>query len=167
MSRILKPSILFTSLIVVVTLLFLVSARQFSLHVMAYPWVIQGSALVVSVWLLVVDIWRAATGRAAKQGAGMDIDYDADYSLSDGRARVRFIRTIAWLVGLYVAIWLFGFKISAVSFIVAYANLEGRTRWYWSIVITALTILFLVYFDLFLGAFWPEGVLKEWLPWLP
>jgi hypothetical protein len=99
------------------------------------------------------------------------IDVASDTSTSAAVVYARGLQYLSWLVGLYVGIYLIGFKMSIPIYIVLFMRVEGKAPWKVIIPITGLT-LYIVYFHFqkLLGVYWPDCLLNElgWIniPWL-
>ena len=161
------PSTIFTFILLVIALLFVLTAKDFPLRVGLYPLTIGSIMTILCLILLVSDIRRNLAGKSLEKGTGLPSDFQTDYGLPASIVGKRFVINIALIVALYAGIWLFGFKIAITAFFIMYLTFKGRTRWFVTLGFTATAILFLVYLDLVIHAFWPEGILKQWLPWLP
>lgn len=76
--------------------------------------------------------------------------------------RVRFFRITAYILGLYLAIWLLGFHIALPVGVAFYAYVYGRVGWIWSAVIGVVFLaLILGVYDHFLAATWHEPPLLK------
>ena len=159
---------IFTSIIVVITALAVFEARDFPFAARMYPWVIGITLLTLSIFLLIVDGRRLITGRGDEAGSGMRADIEVK---SDMPARVIYTkaaRTAGWIMGFCLGIWLLGIHIAVTLFFFAYLSIRARARWYLIPVLTVFILLFLFSFDKFLGVYWPEGLIEQWitLPWV-
>lgn len=71
--------------------------------------------------------------------------------------RLRFFRIIAYIVGLYLAIWLLGFHIAIPLGVAGYVYIYGRAGLLWSVVVGLCFLgLIMGVYDHFLGATWHE-----------
>ena len=155
---------------VFVTLLFsyvLFGAREFSATAQVFPLVAGTAGLILAVFGLVADL------RSGGQVVGQEglIDIAPDRSLPAAVTRKRSFRVWGYLLGLYLGIWLIGFKISITLFFLLFLKLEGRMSWLVTVGLTASAILvFFFGFQQVLTLYWPEGLigqlLQETLPWL-
>jgi hypothetical protein len=161
------PSIIFTLILSVIAALFVFTALGFPLRVRLYPLTIGSVLLILCVVLLVSDIRRTMAGKSLEKGTGLPADLQMDYGLPAQVVGKKFFINFALIGALYAGIWLFGLKIAITAFFIMYLTFQGRTRWFVTLGYTAAAILFIVYLDLVIHAFWPEGILKQWLPWLP
>ena len=74
--------------------------------------------------------------------------------------RIRFFRIIAYIVGLYLAIWLLGFHIAIPLGVAGYVYIYGRAGLLWSAVVGLCFLgLIMGVYDHFLGATWHEAPL--------
>ena len=164
-----KPATIFALLVAVIMGLAVFSATNFPPRTAIYP-LVAGSYTLVMALLCVVTELRGA-GRVGGSGAsGGLIDLEADRSIPASVRARKAIRVLAWLLGLYLAIWLLGFKLAVVSFLTAYVGIEARARWFLILGLMALLVFVLFMFERFLEVFWLEGLLNQWLqeplPWL-
>lgn len=118
-------------------------------------------AAVPGLVLSAIQIYRDATGwdsRNGGRGAEMDEVYEAklDRKTESRRTLVFF----AWLIGGALAIWLLGIVISLPLLIFLYMLVEGRERWFPSLLMAGCTYL-LVWglFEYMLDTRWPAGIL--------
>ncbi len=161
------PSILFTSIIALLSIIFLFASSSFPLAAGMYPWIMGSVVLFTCLLLLALDIRRAVKGQAAKKGRGLSVESEYDYGVPASEVAKRYRRSILWILSLCAAIWLVGFKVGVPVWIGVYVGFVARLRWFVTLGSVVLAVLFLFYFDIFLHAFWPEGILKSLLPWLP
>ena len=162
-----RPTTIFTLLVVVIMGLAVLDAVGFPFRAGLYPMVVGSFAVVMALWLLVREL-RGAGGEERTSGGAIDIEADRGIPASV-RAR-KATRMLAWLLGLYLVIWLTGFKLAVVAYLAAYIGIEARAKWFSILGLTALLVFVMFMFERFLGVFWLEGLLNQWLeeplPWL-
>ena len=164
-----RPATVFASLVIVVMGVAIFFATEFPFRGAIYPWVAGGFTLVMALLFVVTEL-RGAGGeeQSGTDGGAVDIEADRDIPASV-RAR-KATKQLAWLLGLYLAIWLLGFKLAVVVYLAAYIGIEARSKWFSILGLTALLVFVLFMFERFLGVFWLEGLLNELLqeplPWL-
>lgn len=78
--------------------------------------------------------------------------------------RSRFVRICAFIVGLYLGIWLLGFHIALPIGMIFYVRVYGGVSWAWSLTVGVLFLALLVgVYDRLLNAFWHEPPLLQWI----
>ena len=162
-----RISLLLPSFAVFFFMYALFAARDFSILSLVFPLTIATGGLILAVFGLVMDI-RSGTKELDKEGL---LDIALDRSLPVDITRNRSLRVWGYLLGLYLGIWLIGFKISITLFFILFLKLEGRMSWLVTVGLTASAILvFFFGFQQVLTLYWPEGLigqlLQETLPWL-
>jgi hypothetical protein len=143
-----------------------VTATKYHFLAAIYPFVVGIFGCIISIAIIV----RNFTKGDEMEGGALDIQEERDVPGS-GRLK-RAGRAFVWVLGLYLLIWLFGFKLGALLFVAGYVTIEARAKWF---IILGLTVGLAVILDAFhniLNVFWPEGLLGEWewlvdtLPWI-
>lgn len=152
----------FTLLIAAVTLIATIHATNMPFLAAVYPAVVAGVMFVLAVAQVIQD---------ARIGQTTEVGIDIGKSEVSNSIRYRKgLRASLWVLGLYFAIALFGFKVGAVAFLVAYLKIEDKSRWLKIVVICAGAFVALDIFRRYLGVWWPTGVMGELLedttPWL-
>jgi hypothetical protein len=151
--------VFFTLLIVAACAWALWESRNFGYRAGLFPWAIGFPALAMAIAQLGLDL----TGR----GGGRSLESLADGSRELPRSIVvrRSAVMCAWIVGLFVAIWLFGFIIAIPLTTFVYL-MVARERWWMSLGLAAASWGF-VYglFERFLLVPFPQGQLFEWFGW--
>ena len=151
---------LFSLLIVAACAWALWESRNFGYRAGLFPWAIGFPALAMAIGQLVLDLTGRGGGRSLESLAGGALE------LPRGVVIRRTANISAWIVGLFVAIWLFGFSIAIPLTTFAYLKV-AREKWLTSLVLAAASWGF-VYglFDLLLRVPFPTGQLFEWLGWV-
>jgi hypothetical protein len=136
-----------------------------------YPIVVASFVLILALYSLVqqVKVSGSEEGLAESKNMGA-IDIEAESSMPMSERFQKATRAFAWLLALYLLIWLVGFKIGAIVFIIVYIRIMAGTRWVMLLSLTVGLVFFLFCFDWLLGVYWPVGLLGLWLedtwPWL-
>ena len=166
MIRKVRPTTIFTSLIAVIMVGWILTATGMPFFAAYHPIIVASITLVLCLWFLVLELTR--TSEADTGGGAIDIAADTSIPASV-RAR-KAIRVLAWLLATYVVIWLAGFKLGIVFFISAYVAVEARPRWFVVLGVIAIAMFVMIMMGRFLEVFWLEGWLNQWLqeplPWL-
>lgn len=165
------PTAIFTLIIAIAMVWAIYGAKDFPWMARLYPWFVGSVGLVITVMLLVQEL--RGTRRKKRPGngtGGVAMDIEADNSMTSSVRIRKAFRAFAWILSIYIAIGLLGFKIGVVVFLIAYICAEDRAPWFLVLSITAGQIFVLFLFDRFLNVFWPPGLLGQLLgdtwPWL-
>jgi putative tricarboxylic transport membrane protein len=146
------------SLAAVVLLLWaLWQSLSFGLRAGLFPWTVLAPTLIMAIGQLARDLRRRGEGRdRGPRGAVPDV--------SSGLARRRTAEIAAWIVGMYVAIWLLGFPVATLLTTFVYLKLGAREPWPVSVALSLGGFIF-VYglFERALGVPFPPGSLLAWV----
>lgn len=136
-----------------------------------FPIVIAGPGFI----LLLIQLYREIRASLKPERAIMNemiIDVASDKTTPSKVIYAKAFRFLCWFGGLYLAIYVIGFKLAIPFYFIAFMRMEGKVRWR-IIIPTCLVSLYFIYyhFQTLLGVFWPESLLKNsgWfssLPWL-
>ncbi|MDI7259131.1 MAG: hypothetical protein QME90_04320 [Thermodesulfobacteriota bacterium] len=152
----------FTLLIAVVMLIAAIDATQMPFMAAVYPGSVAAVMFVVAVAQLIQDFRKGQTTVGA-------IDIEKAAVPDEVRYR-KGLRAYIWLMGLYLAIILFGFKLGTIAFLIGYLKSEDKSRWLKIVLICAGTFVVLDSFNRFFEVWWPSGLLgdllEESVPWL-
>jgi putative tricarboxylic transport membrane protein len=112
--------------------------------------------------LVLVQLYRDATGWEARRGSGGGIDMDETYEVKL-EAKTELRRTLgffAWFVAGALGIWLLGIVITLPLLIFLYALVEGKEKWFISLIMAGCAYA-LVWglFEYMLETRWPPGIL--------
>ena len=167
----LGASTVFTFFIVLAMIWAVIGAKDFPLMARLYPWFVGSIGLVISLLLLVKELKGIGRKKAVESGTGgMAVDLESDSSMPRSVRTRKALRAFAWFLALYLAIWLLGFKVGVVAFLIAYISIEARARWLLVLGLTVGLGFVLFCFDKLLKVYWLEGLLTDWLgeslPWL-
>jgi len=122
-----------------------------------FPWAVTVPALLLAV----VQFGRDLFGRADEPEVG---PAEAASAVPSAVARRRTAEIAAWIVGMFVAIWLVGFAGATLLTTFFYLKLGARERWATSLALSLGGFAF-VYglFERTLGVPFPPGALLAWL----
>ena len=120
--------------------------------------------LVVGIplfFLAAAEATWSAFGSRERQAA-------ADFQFSGEQppevARRRTLVAVAWILGFFAAIVLFGFPPAVALLVFAYLKVQGKEGWIFTTVFTAIVWgCFYGLFDLLLHLPFPPGLLLQWL----
>lgn len=161
----LEPSTIFTLLIGLIMVVAVSIATGFPFLARIYPLIVGSLALVMVILLLARDFRHTSTG-----GISSSIDIKADHTMPASVLAKKAGGVFAWILCLYLGIWLVGFKIGVVAFFISYTKIKAGLRWPWILGLTMILISALIFFDRVLRVFWPSGLLEqllgEFVPWL-
>jgi hypothetical protein len=122
------------------------------------PWILLSIGVPFWLYRLAFLIFRAKEESSQIMDIGFRLGDD-----SSG-ARARFIRICSFIVGLYLAIWLFGFHVALPLGILFYVRVYGEVGWGWSLVVALLFLAILIgVYDKLLHATWHEPPVLQWL----
>ncbi len=112
--------------------------------------------------LVLVQLYRDATGWEGRRGRGGGIDMDETYEVKLEK-KIELRRTLvffAWFTAGALGIWLIGIVITLPLLIFLYALVEGKEKWLTSLVMAACAYA-LVWglFEYMLETRWPAGIL--------
>jgi hypothetical protein len=150
-----KIEITFSAALLLVFAFAVFEARAWQMHARLLPWVIGFPMLILTISQLVLDIRRKGNSAEETKQATGEIPADV--------ARRRAISILAWILGLFVAIWLLGFHISVPLFTFLYLKIESEETWWLAILLSVVAWSFLFgLFDWILKLPFPEGELVSW-----
>jgi len=124
------------------------TSRHFGPRAGLFPWVIGSVALVLGIAQFIHDL---KTPRPA-------------HPLEETNAEESTAGVFAWIVGMFVAIWLLGFALATLVTTFAYLRVGARERWPISVALSLGGAAFVYWlFEWALGVPFPPGVLLSWL----
>ena len=131
---------------------------DFGLRAGLFPWAVIAPVLVLAS----VQAVRDLTGRGGESVPPDLVDGAAD--VPPDVARRRTMEIAAWIVGMFLAIWLVGFAAATLLTTFLYLKVGARERWGISAALSLAGFAF-VYglFDRALSVPFPPGVLSIWL----
>lgn len=122
-----------------------------------FPRVIGIPGLALSLVVCILEIWNAVRRKAAIRPApepGENLPL----------AQRRTVRTIGWLAGFLLAIWLLGFILAAPVMTLLYLKAEAKEKWLPALVLSGVSWLFFYgLFDYLIHLPFPPGALLDWL----
>jgi len=119
-------------------------------------------AAIPGIALVLVQLFREATGwEARRSGAGgVDMDEVYEAKLEKNVETRRTLLFFAWFIGGSVGIWLLGIVIALPLLVFLYALIEGKEKWLNSLILAAGTYaLIWGLFEYLLDTRWPRGAL--------
>jgi hypothetical protein len=127
-------------------------AKLMPLYVVAVPGLI----------LALIQLWRDLVSPAAvvEGGGGVAMDETFRTDLARNVETRRTLGFFGWFAGAAVAIWLVGITFALPLFVLLYSLLEGRERWWVSLLLAGGCYAFLWgLFEGFFKVIWPSGYL--------
>lgn len=160
-----NPASLFTTFVFVCFFIGFYKARDYSLAGRLFPMVIACVGIILTLIQLIVDLkHRRNMGEDINQSSQDFVDIAPDADIPKEVVRKRGFRFLSWFLGLYLSIWILGFKISVPAFIVAYLRIEIKANWSRIVLLTTITIYLIFYhFEKILGVFWPKPLIADWI----
>ena len=150
-------------------LLLIVGAFFIYLFVQSLSWPL-GSALMP--WIAVgigTPFWLYRFGALlfqVKEDTSQIMDVGFRTSGDHTAERLRMIRICTFIVGLYVAIWLFGFHIALPLGMLFYIKFYGEVGWGWALGVGLFFFILVAgVYDRLLNATWHEPMIYQWLGW--
>ena len=158
--------VVFAVLLVIIFGYGVYEARTYPFLAHVFPYWISLVALVLSVAQLMNEIRRYFL-RVELVEADF-VDLAPDRSMPPEVIYRRALKYLAWILGLYLAIWVVGFVIAMTLFLLIFLRCEARLRWSNTLTLTVCGALFLIGISWIMTLFWPEGLIAQWvdLPWL-
>lgn len=162
-----RPVILFTVFLIALFAFAVFEAKDFAFAGRLFPLIVGIPALILTIVQLFLDL----KAKPAANGADRQdfVDIAPDLSIPVTVVRTRALRFLSWILGLYLGIWVVGFKIAVPLFFIAFMRVEGKARWILIFSLTALSVYAIFYhFEELLGVFWPKPAISRWveIPWL-
>lgn len=141
----------FTSLLIIITAIFLYLAKDWNFETGLFPRVVGIPMLLVVIAILVVDIRKGL--RQAKDG---EADNDAEFTAMN----LRMARYFAWLIGFIFLVWAIGIEYTIPIYIFSYMKIEGKYGWLkCGIYAVAMTVFITLLFQYVFRVAWPDGAL--------
>jgi TctA family transporter len=124
-----------------------------------FPWVIGLPSLLLAIYVFIKDSLQST--REMKLGTERWNEPEVDPII----ARQRTVSIGCWIMGFFLAIWLFGFIPASAVATLLYLKFGAGEKWPITIAITAACwLLFWGAFDYALQMPFPSGLVLEWLP---
>jgi TctA family transporter len=125
-----------------------------------FPWVIGVPTSLLALYVLIKDTLQ--TTREVKTD---QFQFDNEAPIDPLIARQRTIAITCWVIGFFLAIWIFGFVPASAIATLLYLKYSAGERWPITLAISAASWLFFWgLFDYALQMPFPKGVALEWLP---
>ena len=135
-----------------------VASLEWPLGAALMPWISVAIGFPFWIYRLVVLFLRLQERPAQIMDMGFRIGADP------GGEKARFLRIAVFILGLYLAIWLFGFHLALPAGMFLYIFLYGQTRWWWSLCLSLMfLVLIIAVYDQMLGAVWHDPPALQWL----
>ena len=130
-----------------------------------WPWKAKLFPLVIGIPLFCLAAAEAlwsAFGRKGERQAAADFQFSGEQPPEVARRRT-FV-AVAWILGFFAAIVLFGFPLAVALLVFAYLKVQGKEGWIFTSIFTAIVWgCFYGLFDLLLHLPFPPGLLLAWL----
>lgn len=153
-------SMAFTTVIFTVITGAMVVSADWPYEARLLPWVVGIPAALLCLFLIAQDIWRARRSAAPEERVAL-MDIQADDDLPTAEVVRRGGIMFAWIFGLFVAVWLFGFLPVLPVFIVLYMTMQGGERWLFSIFVAlSMMACAVIIFHYLLHVAWLRGVFR-------
>ena len=119
-------------------------------------------AVIIGFPFLIIRVITLLRRTAAQQGQIMDMGFSIGID-PKGEAR-RFVRICTFIVGLYFAIWVFGFHVALPLGMFFYLFVYGRVGWIASIAVSLFFLALIIgVYDTVLHVSWHEPlILRIW-----
>ena len=155
-----RPASLVTAFFVLFFGFALFEARNFPSQPQIYPVLTASTGIIFTL----LALWRELRGKINDVGQEGIMDLAPDRTTPPAIVRRRALRILSWILGLYLGIWVLGFKLAIFLFFVLFLRLEGRANWLLTAILTAFSVYLMVFqFERLLSVFWPTGLLEQWL----
>ena len=116
--------------------------------------------IALPIFILALIEWALSVWSSEREDEGHAMDFQFTESVEPALARKRTIAIIVWTLGFFALIVLVGFPLAVPIFVFAYLKAAGRESWTLSIVLTALSWLFMDgLFNRFLHIPFPDGLI--------
>lgn len=139
-----------------------ISAWDWPYATRLFVWAMAVPALLCLLAQLVIDL-RQGIQPPQLDNVLETADLPVDRSIPTALVVQRGLNFLAWLLGLFAAIWLLGFQPALPLFMILYLAIMARAGWRLSLGLTVLVAAVqLVLFEQLLQIEWPEGILITW-----
>ncbi len=135
-----------------------IESLQWSLGSALMPWITVGIGAPFWLYRILVLLVRAKDAPSQIMDIGFRTGGDPTGE------RTRFFRICFFIVGLYLAIWLFGFHIALPACMLFYLRVYGEISWWWAFGVALLFLaLIMGVYGRLLGATWNEPLVLQLL----
>ena len=137
------------------------TALDWSFNTGVFPLLITGLGVALAVLHLVVLLVRRPTADLHPHGEDDEIEtMDVEYAFEHA-GRAMWARTLGWVFGFFLLLYVAGIFIAAPVFTIAYLRLSAKASWLVSLVYAVVIGLVLyVSFVVFLGLPTPPGLFE-------
>lgn len=152
-----KNETVFTLLMALISGYAFISALSFPFGSGLYPMVIAIISFGLAVGQVILELHQRVLIKEA-------MDVRVEESQKGKPAMRRAVKFLAWFLGLYAGIWLLGYQVIMLPWLVAFMLFEGHIKWWRILLIAAIAaalILWVMPDILQMDA--PKGVLQDWL----
>ena len=153
-----NPGVILTLVFFLIFGIGVAQAAQWDIQARMFPWVIGFPTVVLCFCQLFGDLFqRRVPGAEEDVRGGMDLPVDRSVPMTVVISRA--LNTLFWILGLFGAVFLFGFVVSVPVFVLLYLAVQAREPIKVSLI-SSLSVLFVIVlvFHLVLNIPWPEGV---------
>ena len=138
--------------LVAVFLIGILYAQSFPFRAKIYPMTVCVAGFLLTTAALITTVINARRARGAPVP-----EHPVEYDMT-ARLRKSTIY-LAWIIGYFALIYLFGFLASTIVFVVAFWIIVGRMKPHVAVICAAALIGLLLLGEHTIGVEWPEGVL--------
>ncbi len=136
------------------------AATKFSHGAEIFPLILGIPGLSLCVIQLALEIYARSKGKEEKAEGILDVTIDSSipYKVAfRGAARM-----LIWILGLYLAIWIVGFKIAVIAYFILYLRREGHAKWQTILLLTGIAVYAIFFhFERVLSIHWPNSLLSS------
>jgi len=116
--------------------------------------------IALPIFILALIEWALSVWSSERADEGHAMDFQFTETVEPALARKRTLAIIAWTLGFLVLIVLVGFPLAVPILVFTYVKIAGREPWTLSIVLTAVSWLFMDgLFNRFLHIPFPDGLI--------
>lgn len=126
--RWLTPALAFTIVWLVVFLVLFSESRGWSPPARRFPWTVLSIAVVCTFTQIGIDLRRALSPNAADDEESY-ADIPVDRSVPTSVVVLRGATVLAWLLGVFLVIWLFNFSVALPLFVTSFVLYHERRAW--------------------------------------
>ncbi len=157
-----KWSVVFALFLIVVLSAALWQSRTFNVRAGLFPWVVGFPMLAFSLAQLARELKGRPVGASHAKA-----DEEEEQHIPSDVARRRTAGMFGWIVGYFLAIWLFGFPAGGTLCSFLQLKFDSKEKWLITIILTAgLWAFIYLLFQKTLHVPFPDGLVFEWLGWV-
>ena len=114
--------------------------------------------IALPIFFLALTEWALSAWSSENETEGHAVDFQLTDTVEPALARKRTIAIVVWTLGFLALILLMGFPLAVPMFVFAYLKIAGGERWPLTIILTAMSWLFMEgLFNRFLHLPFAEG----------